>query len=286
MSESRSELSLCCARTILPLPPAPEPPPWKLCQARLSPSARASRPVGQDTTMRPCARSAPAAAARAPTVRDLYLSGGPGALDGSPATLAGVIGTRGVLRGVAVATFRHPKIVKRNSFDVSSDRKKMARRRAPPRLFRGVLQPGNSRNPRPSPSAHAFRPSPFLLPSLPGAEMESSGGGREGRPGPGGRGEGWRQGDERVVLAGKDTLALTAFTVIHSRRCRNLPGRDALSRPDGNTVWSVRPRADGKYFGVIGCVNVALTLADCVLAKSERVAMITKRTESLSSHTF
>ena len=190
MSESRSELSLCCARTVLPLPP--EPPPWKLCQARLSPSARASRPVGQDTTMRPCARSAPAAAARAPTVRDLYLSGGPGALDGSPATLAGVIGTRGVLRGVAVATFRHPKIVKRNSFDVSSDRKKMARRRAPPRLFRGVLQPGNSRNPRPSPSAHAFRPSPFLLPSLPpGPKWNRPG---EGGKGDRGRGEGRRDG--------------------------------------------------------------------------------------------
>ena len=191
MSESRSELSLCCARTILPLPP--EPPPWKLCQARLSPSARASRPVGQDTTMRPCARSAPAAAARAPTVRDLYLSGGPGALDGSPATLAGVIGTRGVLRGVAVATFRHPKIVKRNSFDVSSDRKKMARRRAPPRLFRGVLQPGNSRNPRPSPSAHAFRPSPFLLPSL----LRGRNGivrGREGGKGDRGREGGGRDG--------------------------------------------------------------------------------------------
>lgn len=246
MSESRSELSLCCARTILPLPP--EPPPWKLCQARLSPSARASRPVGQDTTMRPCARSAPAAAARAPTVRDLYLSGGPGALDGSPATLAGVIGTRGVLRGVAVATFRHPKIVKRNSFDVSSDRKKMARRRAPPRLFRGVLQPGNSRNPRPSPSAHAFRPSPFLLPSLPpGPKWNRPGEGGKGDRGREGGEEGWRQGDERVVLAGKDTLALTAFTVIHSRRCRNLPGRDASSRPDGNTVWSGRPQANEKY---------------------------------------
>ena len=160
MSESRSELSLCCARTILPLPSLL---PGN-CAKRGCLPLRAL--LGQWDKTRPCARSAPAAAARAPTVRDLYLSGGPGALDGSPATLAGVIGTRGVLRGVAVATFRHPKIVKRNSFDVSSDRKKMARRRAPPRLFRGVLQPGNSRNPRPSPSAHAFRPSPLLLPSL------------------------------------------------------------------------------------------------------------------------
>ena len=123
----------------------------------------------------------------APTVRDLYLPGGPGALEGSPGDPGG---TRSVLRGLRMATFRHPKIVKRNSFDVSSDGKKMARRRAP---FRGVLQPGNSRNPSPSfalcPRISAAESIPPFLPSSPprippGSQWNRPGEGRkEGRPG-------------------------------------------------------------------------------------------------------
>ena len=70
----------------------------------------------------------------------LYLSGGPGALDGSPGD-PGVPGR--VLRGPRAATFRHPKIVKRNSPDASEDRKKMEG------VPRGVAT-RNSRQPTPT----------------------------------------------------------------------------------------------------------------------------------------
>ena len=246
MSESRSELSLCCARTILPLPP--EPPPWKLCQARLSPSARASRPVGQEYDQDDHARAAhrprrrarrpsgicTCPAARAPLTgarRPWPESSGPAASFGGSQWQHFV--TRRSLNGT-VSTFR--RIARKWHGD--------ARR---PDSSEGCCNPATRAIPVLLPLPTHFGRVHSSFPPSSGAEMESSGGGREGRPGPGGRGEGWRQGDERVVLAGKDTLALTAFTVIHSRRCRNLPGRDASSRPDGNTVWSGRPRANEKY---------------------------------------
>lgn len=152
-------------QTILP------PSPSKLCQARLSPSARASRPVGHDMRAHRRRMRQPSGICTWPAAR--------APLTGAPATLAGPAASFGG------SEWQH-FVTRRSLNGTVSTVCRIARKwHGDARCFEGVATRQLAQSLRPSPSAHAFRPSP-LFPSSPpllppGSQWNRPGEGRKGR---------------------------------------------------------------------------------------------------------